>query len=145
VREAFARRGHDAWSCDLLLADDGNLFHFQTSVMGVLDLGAAAEFHYRDNSDQMRVVDIHLFLADQVRFEMMRRLKWISRFEGRKYSLLTMVLEFAGVKEICRENPPELSASNSGFEEYKKLTAGDKEVFIRRLLQQALDAFKKRL
>lgn len=114
-------------------------------IMGVLDLGAAAEFHYRDNSDQMRVVDIHLFLADQVRFEMMRRLKWISSFEGRKYSLLTMVQEFAGVKEICRENPPELSASNSGFEEYKKLTAGDKEVFIRRLLQQALDAFKKRL
>jgi hypothetical protein len=29
VREAFRRRGHDAWSCDLLPAEDGSQFHFQ--------------------------------------------------------------------------------------------------------------------
>lgn len=33
VREAFRRRGHDAWSCDLLAADDGSPFHFQQSVI----------------------------------------------------------------------------------------------------------------
>jgi site-specific DNA-cytosine methylase len=29
VREAFRRRGHDAWSCDLLPAEDGSPFHYQ--------------------------------------------------------------------------------------------------------------------
>lgn len=29
VREAFRRRGHDAWSCDLLPAEDGSRFHIQ--------------------------------------------------------------------------------------------------------------------
>lgn len=29
VREAFRRRGHDAWSCDLLKAEDGSEFHIE--------------------------------------------------------------------------------------------------------------------
>jgi site-specific DNA-cytosine methylase len=32
VREAFRRRGHDAWSCDLLPAEDGSEFHLQCDV-----------------------------------------------------------------------------------------------------------------
>jgi hypothetical protein len=76
---------------------------------------------------------------------MMRRLEWIRIFEGVKYTLLEMVQMFERVKENCRTNPPELSASNPGYTEYILLTAGDKEVFIRRMLQDALDAFNKRL
>ena len=33
VREAFRRRGHDAWSCDLLPAEDGSPYHVQGSVL----------------------------------------------------------------------------------------------------------------
>jgi hypothetical protein len=36
VREAFRKRGHDAWSCDLLPAEDGSPFHFQESVLPLL-------------------------------------------------------------------------------------------------------------
>lgn len=36
VREAFRRRGHDAWSCDFLPPDDGSSFHFQDDVLNVL-------------------------------------------------------------------------------------------------------------
>jgi hypothetical protein len=114
-------------------------------IMGVLGLGPAIKFHYLDNSEQMLVVDLHLFLADQVRFEMMRRLNWVTGFEGIRYSILEMVHEFSSVKENCRANPPELAGSNSDFAEYNQLTTTDKEVFIRRMLQEALDAFKKRL
>lgn len=38
VREAFRKRGHDAWSCDLLPADDGSRFHFECDVLSVLRL-----------------------------------------------------------------------------------------------------------
>lgn len=37
VRQAFRERGHDAWSCDLLPADDGSPFHFQCDVRQILD------------------------------------------------------------------------------------------------------------
>lgn len=36
MREAFRRRGHEAWSCDLLPADDGSDWHFQMDVRLVL-------------------------------------------------------------------------------------------------------------
>ena len=37
VREAFRRRGHDAWSCDLLPADDHSIFHLHGDVRDWLD------------------------------------------------------------------------------------------------------------
>lgn len=39
VRQAFRDRGHDAWSCDLLPAEDGSPFHYQGDVLGRLGDG----------------------------------------------------------------------------------------------------------
>jgi len=39
VRRAFADRGHDAWSCDLLPAEDGSNRHYQCDVRDILDDG----------------------------------------------------------------------------------------------------------
>jgi hypothetical protein len=114
-------------------------------IMGVLDLGAAPKFHYLGNRDQMLIVDIHLFLADQMRFEMMRRLEWIRTYAGGEYSLVNMMLKFEEVKIKCREYPPDLAESNPDYATYTQLTVGDKEVFIRRMLQEALESFKERL
>ena len=36
VREAFRKLGHDAWSNDLLPADDGSEFHIQGDCMEVI-------------------------------------------------------------------------------------------------------------
>jgi hypothetical protein len=33
VRDAFRRRGHDAWSCDLLPAEDGSSYHYCGDVL----------------------------------------------------------------------------------------------------------------
>lgn len=38
VREAFRARGHDAWSCDLLGAEDESPFHFAFDVFAALSL-----------------------------------------------------------------------------------------------------------
>lgn len=47
VRRAFAARGHDAWSCDLLPASDGSNQHLIGDVREFLDLGwdLLAVFH----------------------------------------------------------------------------------------------------
>jgi hypothetical protein len=39
VREAFRKLGHDAWSCDLLPADDASPYHIQGDVLEALDQG----------------------------------------------------------------------------------------------------------
>jgi hypothetical protein len=36
VREAFRKLGHDAWSCDLLPADDSSPYHYQGDVRDIL-------------------------------------------------------------------------------------------------------------
>jgi hypothetical protein len=36
VREAFRTAGHDAWSCDLMAAMDGSMYHKQDSIWHVL-------------------------------------------------------------------------------------------------------------
>lgn len=114
-------------------------------IMGILDLGPATKFNYLASEQQMRVVDIHLFLADQMRFEMMHRLKWLDALPCQEDSFVEMVRDFERAKTTCRNNPPELSPSHPGHAAYRKLAAGDKEVFIRQLLREALEKFERRI
>jgi len=129
----------------LALPGEENAMAYYEFIMGIQDKGTAVKFYYLDKSEQMMIMDIHLFLADQVRFEMMRRLDWIDNCPGEQYPLLEMVLAFERVKAGCKAEPPELSASHPAYSAYKELARGDKEVFIRRHLPQALETFKERL
>jgi hypothetical protein len=129
----------------LALPGDNSSNAFYEFIMGVLDLGPASKFHYLENKDQLLVVDIHLFLADQVRFELMRRLGWLQRFSTENNTLLETVQKSEKLKAMSKEAPPVLAETHPEYNDYQKLTRGDKEVFIRRLLQEALEVFKKRL
>jgi len=124
--------------------EDSNLA-FYDLIMGALELGSASKFHYLDSDQKMKVVDIHLFLADQTRFEMVYRLGWIRHYSCQRYPLLQMIADFEHLKPECRQSPPELSESHPAQPEYQALIPKDKGTFIRRLLPQALEAFKKRL
>ena len=39
VREAFRALGHDAWSCDLLAAEDGSPYHYEGDIFDILGAG----------------------------------------------------------------------------------------------------------
>lgn len=39
VRRALRAVGHDAWSCDLIAADDGSPYHMQSDVLTILNEG----------------------------------------------------------------------------------------------------------
>ena len=114
-------------------------------IMGVLDLGPATKFNYLPSEQQMQVVDIHLFLADHMRFEMMCRLKWLAAHACQACSIIALVQNHKQMRSNCRENPPGLAPSHPGFVTYQKLIAREKEVFIRQLLREALEAFENRL
>jgi len=113
--------------------------------MGVLGLEEGLEFYYIDKKDQLVIMDIHLFLADQIRFEMMHRLGWLGRFPCDKYAILEIVQHFDQVKIACKDKHPELTTSHHNYETYRKLMRRDKDAFIRRMFREALRIFKEQL
>ena len=114
-------------------------------IMGALGLGLAAKFFYLENEQQMRVVDIHLVLADQVRFDLMRRLQWVSEYPAGHIALLALVMEFDHFKTVLKEQPLRLDTHHPGYEVYESLIPREQASFIRRLLPKALDTFKARI
>jgi hypothetical protein len=45
VREAFRARGHEAWSCDLLSAEDESRYHLKGDALEWADLGCPVDGH----------------------------------------------------------------------------------------------------
>lgn len=129
--------------CQLAEPNEKSTVLFYALIMGFLGYGDAAGFDTLGRRDQMRVVDIHLFLADQVRFEMMRRLGWLSRFGATQYPLFDMVRRFDDIQVLCRQDPPLLSPMHPHYPEYQALIDRDRQVFIRRMLTSALEKFKQ--
>lgn len=121
---------------------DAGTTAFYEIIMGVLNLGDASEFYVLAKSDQLKVVDTHLFLADQIRFELMRRIEWVQWFPCQEFDLVTLILQAEQLKNAHRGVPPKLSPSHPSFETFKALTTPDKESFIRRLLSEALETFR---
>lgn len=93
VREAFRALGHDAWSCDLLPADDGSVFHYQGSVLDILN----------DGWDLMIAHPPCTYLCNS-------GVSWLHRIDGR-WDQMRDGAEFfkallnAPIPKICIENP----------------------------------------
>ena len=124
--------------------EDSSMAYYEM-IMGVLDFGPATKFNYLASEQQMRVVDIHLFLADQMRFEMMRRLKWLEALPCQAFTMISMVQTYEQMRNRFKDDPPGLAPSHPGHEAYRKLAVRDKEVFIRQLLREALEKFEERI
>jgi len=93
VREAFRKRGHDAWSCDLLTSEDRSFYHYQGDVLEILN----------DGWDLM-------IAHDPCTYQCNSGVRWLYERPGR-WELLkescafTRKLLSAPIKKICRENP----------------------------------------
>jgi len=111
-------------------------------IIGFLGYGQSETFESLDSQIQSYILDLHLFMADQIRFEMMYRLGWLDEFIGNQFSLFEMVKKFERVKRACRDHPPQLAKDHPDYGDYQLLIDRDKQVFIRRMLSSALEAFK---
>ena len=97
VRDAFRKRGHDAWSCDIIPSDADPQYHYMQDVFEVLDLGwdlliAHPPCTYLSNAGAK-----HLFpkgVINQERYE-----------KGLKAKEFFMNLLNAEIPQICVENP----------------------------------------
>ena len=135
----------DKTLCSLASPGDESTTAFYDIIMGILDFGRAAKFYYMESSDQLKVIDIHLFLADNIRFELMHRLEWVENFSCENFSLIEMVQSCDKIKKQSKGKAPILSKSHHEYPLYSALVGGDKEAFIRLMLPDAISAFKERL
>jgi len=113
-------------------------------IIGVLNLGPPDGFSQLAGRDKMRVVDIQLLLADQVRFEMMRRIGWLERFAGQDTPLGASIQSFDELQARCREQAPVIGAAHPEADRYADLPDRDKHACIRRFLPHALAVFNQR-
>ena len=124
------------------LADPGEVSTrlINTMVIGFLELGTLS-FDELNQRQQSRIIDIQLFLADQIHFEMMLRLGWLTSYGGQKDALFDMVRCFDASRQHYQTSPPTLSPAFPEYNVYAALIDREKQVFIRRLIPGALNAF----
>ncbi len=118
---------------------------FYELIMGLLGYPPGLTFEELGGRDQSQVLDIHLFMADNFRFEVMFRLGWLERFAGRRFTLLEMVLDFRKASRLSFGNPPALASSHPGYGQYRRLVLLDRQVMIRKLIPKAIEAFQRRI
>ena len=110
-------------------------------IMGIKGLGPGLRFHFLAGAEKIGIVDIAVFLLDQLRFEAMRRLGWIDDYPGYHIPLVDLV-EGYGVKfSGTGMETPSLSRDHARYGEYRRTFSGDRGVFVRRLIPEAIDAF----
>jgi hypothetical protein len=107
VREAFRRRGHEAWSCDLLPAEDGSRYHLEGDAQEWITLGCPPDGH-KPYSYWIQPWDLmiahppctHLSVSGAAHFE-------AKRADGRQQAAIDffLALAHAPIPRIAIENP----------------------------------------
>ncbi len=114
-------------------------------IMGALALGSGTKFYYLDGHEKMRVLDISLFILDQIRFECMRRLGWITGFAAEYYPLVELITRFDEIKDQYANQTPLVLESNPDYMAYQQIFHSDREMFIRRQIPTAISSFLRSL
>ncbi len=129
------------------LADSeaGNQTAYCELIMGILDLGCVFKFRQLENRVQLQVTDIQLYLSDRIRFELMRRLRWLSDFSGANLTIVELVSDFEKLQFDDFENPPQLASDHPEFDKFKALIKREQNLLVRKLYIKAMKAFRERI
>jgi hypothetical protein len=129
----------------LISPGDENIFVLYELVMGTRDLGTASDFFHLDKDAKMEVIDVSIYLLDQLRFESMRRLGWLESGYEQRSPIVELVEQHSHLGQQRRATIPPLSPSHPRYKPYQKLPDFDKETFVRKLIPEAIEQFKARI
>jgi len=131
----------------LYLATPGeeNLYVYFDLIMGARGLGGSLRFRVDalDNATKLQIMDTAFSLVDRVRFEVMRRLEWVDAVPGGELPLIELVQQAWRQGAAFARETPRLSARHPDYAAYRRLTAIDQTVFIRRLIPKAVSQFRE--
>ena len=123
--------------------EDSSLLLYEL-IMGIKRLGRGAQFHDLESEAKLAVTDVTLFLLDQVRFEAMRRLGWVEPSPAFRIPIPDLIEDLSTVYATMKSQTPELHPSHPRYREYQEAFEGDRPVFVRRLLPDALESFREK-
>lgn len=126
---------------------DENLYVFFDLIMGACGLGGSARFRLDDldPATKLKIMDTAFALMDRVRFEVMRRLGWVTEVPEVDKPLIALVRAAWSQEAAFAGAVPRLSPDHPEFETYQKLPPIDQRVFIRRLIPRAVAEFRARV
>lgn len=111
-------------------------------LMGAHDLGRGYELEALPAQQLLPLLDVCLFITDQVRFECIRRLGWIENSIQEGKPIIEQVLD---TKYSVILETPAPGRQHPAYREYLKSKSFDRGVLIRRHIPDALKAFQKKL
>lgn len=114
-------------------------------VLGVRGWGAGERFHYLEAKPKVEALDSFLFVADQVRFELMRRLGWVEGVAAEHYPLVDLALYFERIQKEFEPVTPYLTTAYPRYVEVSDRLRVEPAAVVRSLIPQALKAFRQRL
>ena len=129
----------------LISPGDQNIFVLYELVMGVKDLGTASDFFHLDKAEKMEIIDISIYLLDQLRFECMRRLNWMQEDTREQLPIVDLIEQYQVLKRYGPKSIPPLSESHPKYHIFSSLSELEKETFIRKQIPEAIEEFGKRL
>ncbi|MBW2129263.1 MAG: hypothetical protein JRH13_07845 [Deltaproteobacteria bacterium] len=142
-KEAFGRETRFAHLSDPTLAvlargkDEGTFYLFDL-IMSLEHLGSGFEFGELDPRRKIAVMDRYLFLLDRLRYEYMKRKGWLAEYPGEEFSLVELLLSYERLAPRLQAETPILSKDHPAYEGFSKMSAFEREEFIRRLIPEAL-------
>lgn len=111
-------------------------------IMGIKGLGGGPRFHHLENNEKMAVMDVTLFLLDQLRFQAMHRLGWIDDHPTFHIPLVELADGASTRFATLRGSVPQLFSGHPLYEEYRNAFEGDRSSVVRKLIPAAIVAFQ---
>ncbi|MBU2513487.1 hypothetical protein KJ966_19270 [bacterium] len=94
--------------------------------------------------DELEMMDVHLLMADRVRFELISRLSWIVEYPDENIPIIDLISMFQRNTYKHFHSPPKLALDHSHYSEFQKLIDREKVLFIKKLFVNALIVFNNR-
>lgn len=133
----------------LFLASPGeeNMYVYFDLVMGALGLGGSVRFRLDDldTATKLKIMDTAFALLDRVRFEVMRRLKWVEAVPEEEAPIIALVKEAWSKEASFAREIPRLRSEHPEYQRCARLPELDRRVLIRRLIPKAVAEFKSQV
>ena len=114
-------------------------------VLGVRGLGPGERYPDLEARTKLEALDVFLFLADQVRFEVMARLGWLDPGPVRGTSIMEMARDYHQLKAVAGRSPLKLTQDYPSYQQVERRMNLEPEAVVRSVIPQALAAFKAAL
>jgi hypothetical protein len=114
-------------------------------VLGVRGQGPGERYPDLEARIKLEALDVFLFLADQVRFEVMVRLGWLDPGPVRGVSIMEMAKDHRRFQAEAGRVPLKLTKQYPSFDQVERRMSLEPEAVVRSVIPQALAAFKAAL